>query len=576
MHFLSESSLAQTDVDGCLAEFAPYPELGGNARNGLKGSMLIDNVVIYTGLPGADEYLLGEDAGDWDVLIVNGIIVAIGPNLEAPPGVPVINGGGRFLTPGIVDLHSHLGIDGWPALWANGDGNESTDPITSYVRALDGFNPDDIGLEHVRAGGITTAQILPGSANMMGGEAFYIKTLTSHDVTDQMIDAPFRAMKMACGENPKRSYGLNRGEMPRSRMGAAWLMREMFDEARQMDRAQREWCADLVDTGRMNGHFPYDLRLDSLIALYRRQLKLNVHCYQSHDLTMILRLADEFDFEVSAFHHSLETYQIADRLAERNITSALFTDRWGSKFEAYDASPWASKILDDAGVPVVIKSDHPVIDSFTLMYEAARAVHYDLPKNKAMAAVTHLPARAMGISHWLGSIELGLDGDIVIWDRDPLTVGAITTQVVINGIMQHENAAAAKAAAKSKHKTHNELAAHAASVKRICTEESPCKIRADDEEEDLPSYIVRAGLIRIPGGDDIVDGMIVVENGIIRCAGISEICEGVGGKKKIKKKEKKKQRSAVLPTLVFPLFVVYLSLSISLPLICSCSTVLNF
>ncbi len=273
---------------------------------------------------------------------------------------------------------------------------------------------------------------------MFGGEGAVIK-FRGFTVQDMLLSNGPRPLKMACGENPKRVYGA-RNQMPQSRMGSGWITRQQFEQARKLKASQDEWCEDTL-----NGvipatrDYPTDLSLEGLVGLLRGTARLQNHCYQVQDMEMQIRISREFGFNISAFHHALEAYKIPDQLKANNIAVATFADLWGYKMEAYDASVHAPKMLFEAGVDVILKTDHPVIFARNLMYEAAKAHHYGLPRAAAIAAVTSTPARAIGIEQTVGTIRVGLDGDVVVWDRDPLLLGATPNYVVIDGSITVSN-----------------------------------------------------------------------------------------------------------------------------------------
>lgn len=226
-------------------------------------------------------------------------------------------------------------------------------------------------------------------------------------------------------------------------LGEAYLFRQAFADAQKLVEAQEDWCAvaenlsSLVDEDvRFDTHFPEDIKLEPLTALLRGRVKLNIHCYETHDIEAMLRHANEFNFNISAFHHALDAYKIPKILkrAQNNITIATFADHWGYKKEAFGASPRAPKYLYEAGIPVALKSDHPVLNSQHMAFEAAKATHYGLPPQEAFKSITSVPANALGLGHRIGSLKAGYDADVVIWDRSPLALGAAPIQVFIDGV----------------------------------------------------------------------------------------------------------------------------------------------
>ncbi|KAI9472362.1 MAG: hypothetical protein EXX96DRAFT_583784 [Benjaminiella poitrasii] len=400
--------------------------------------ILLKNAVVWDGL--------GNIFRNFDIYLNHGLIERIEKDIKIDKKndkVKVIDVAGNIVTPGIVDMHSHLGVDSWPELDGTDDTNEMTQPLTPFVRTLDAFNPSDKAVRIVASGGVTTTLVLPGSGNLMGGEAFAFKLRPMPSSEDMLVQANLdtdheskrRWMKMACGENPKRVYG-NRNQMPSTRLGEAFLFRNEFAKAHNLKRQQDDWCQSASLNDRLDQAFPEDLALESLVALLRNQVHLNIHCYETHDIEAMVRHALEFNFTIAAFHHALDAYRIPNvlRRLPTNVTIATFADHWGYKKEAFGGVPQAPKILHDAGIPVALKSDHPVLNSQHLVFEAAKAAHYGLPAQVALQAVTSTPARALGLDHRLGSIQKGYDADIVIWNRDPLTLGASPLQVFVDGV----------------------------------------------------------------------------------------------------------------------------------------------
>lgn len=230
-------------------------------------------------------------------------------------------------------------------------------------------------------------------------------------------------------------------------MGEAYLFRQSFADAQKLVRAQDDWCAAANNSAKQSDHqqyldtpFPEDLSLETLAALLRGQVKLNIHCYETHDIEAKVRHANEFQFNISSFHHALEAYKIPSILkrARNNITVATFADHWGYKKEAFGASPHGPKLLYESGIPVALKSDHPVLNSQHMAFEAAKAAHYGLPPQEAFKAITSIPAQSLGLGHRVGSLKVGYDADVVIWDRSPLEIGATPLQVFVDGIPSFE------------------------------------------------------------------------------------------------------------------------------------------
>lgn len=362
-----------------------------------------------------------------DLLLENGKIKALGKGLTAPPGALIIDARNRWVTPGLVESHSHLGVHAMPSVVANYDGNERSDPVTPHVRVIDSVNIADPALKWTLQGGVTTVQILPGSSNVIGGQSLVVKLRGGTIGTMWFREAP-RGLKMAIGENPKRSY---RGKLPSTRMGIAWVMRKAFGDAKRYLELRQRWQKA---PRRTRGPAPKrDLKLEVLADVLQGKLRVHAHCYRVDGMQMLLRVADEFGFKITSFQHALEAYKIPGLIARRKIGVATFADLWGYKFEAYQGSVRNAQILAKHGVRVAIHTDHPVIEQRWLIHEAAKAMKYGLSRENAWRAVTINPAWILGVDHLVGSLEVGKHGDVVIWDRDPFLIGARVQWVFIDG-----------------------------------------------------------------------------------------------------------------------------------------------
>ncbi|KAF9220135.1 hypothetical protein BS17DRAFT_787951 [Gyrodon lividus] len=410
---------------------------------------LIRNATIWTSGKNGTEVIEG------DLLLHKGLIKAVGNvPLRLLHGLQpqVVDAHGAWVTPGIVDLHSHLGVGSAPELDGASDTNSVKAPILPWLRSLDGLNTHDAAYELARSGGVTTAQILPGSANNIGGQAFIIKLRETKErsPSSMLVEPPYtlngsnfdhdlpprwRHMKHACGENPSKVYSM-------TRMDTGWNFRQAYDTARKLRDQQDSFCAkaeagswkELADSS-----FPEDLQWEALVDVLRGRVKLAVHCYEAVDLDGIVRLTNEFKFPVASFHHAGETYLVPDLLKKTwgGVPSiALFAANFRKKREAYRGSEFAPRVLTSHGIPVVMKSDHPVVNSRYLLHEAAQAHYYGLKLNVALLSVTATPADAMGLGHRLGRIREGYDADVVIWDSHPLRLGSTPQQVFIDGIPQ--------------------------------------------------------------------------------------------------------------------------------------------
>ncbi|KAJ8659950.1 hypothetical protein O0I10_004176 [Lichtheimia ornata] len=431
----------------------PVSERTVNPRGAVNSTLLIKNGYIWLG----NEYM---DGGD--VLIQDGVIREIAMGIEPSRADKVVDAGGRVITPGIIDMHSHMMVDSIGGITAAIDGHEMSGPTKPYVRAIDAMRPTDLAIKVVASGGVTTNLVLPGSANVMGGEAAVVKLrpMPTLSVEDMLVTAnatenefPWRYMKFACGDNAKSFYG-KQLKMPMTRMGEAYLFRKRFEEAQELMRQQDDWCDTAMRLNKTMHHdasspeiqlsepFPESLKLDSLIALLRHNVKLNIHCYLPQDIEAIVRHSLEFDFDIAALHHASSAWQVPEiiKRAKNNITVATSTDFWGTTVEVWDHNVYAPGILTEAGIPVTLITDHPVTNGRDLVYEAQRAYHYGWDEHLALASVTSAAATALGLDYRIGSIEVGKDADLVIWERHPLRLGARPKHVIVDGFELDFNA----------------------------------------------------------------------------------------------------------------------------------------
>ncbi|KAG1855024.1 hypothetical protein F4604DRAFT_1801268 [Suillus subluteus] len=416
--------------------------------------VLVRNATIWTAANNGHEVLTG------DLLMHRGLIKAIGDvplslirQLELNNRkLEVIDAHGAWVTPGIVDLHSHIGVGSLPQLNGAGDTNSRKAPILPWLRSIDGLNTHDASYELAIAGGVTTAQILPGSANNIGGQAFIIKLrpTAERSPSSMLLEPPhtlngshfdhtltprWRHMKHACGENPSRVYGM-------TRLDSGWNFRAAYDSARKLRDAQDDFCAKVESDSwddLAGKTFPEELQWESLVDVLRGRVKLAVHCYEAVDLDGIVRLTNEFEFPVASFHHAGETYLVPELLKKTwggTPAIALFASNFRKKREAYRGSEFAPRVLAEHGIDVVMKSDHPVVNSRYLLHEAAQAHYYGLDPALALLSVTYTPAIAMGMGHRIGMLKPGYDADVVIWSSHPLSLASTPTQVYIDGIPQ--------------------------------------------------------------------------------------------------------------------------------------------
>jgi imidazolonepropionase-like amidohydrolase len=369
----------------------------------------------------------GKTLPEHDVLLRDGKIAEIGRGLTAPAGAIIIAARGKFVTPGLVETHSHLGVYPYPRSSGHADGNELTAPVTAHVRAKDAILASDPAIRRAWEGGVTTVQVLPGSGNCIGGESAVVK-LRGGTVEDMLFAGAPRGIKMAMGENPKRVYG-SRGKMPMTRMGSAAVMREAFAKAQDLIQARERW----EKGGKKDPPPDRDLVSETLADVIQGKIRVHVHSYLPQDFLALFRIADEFGFKIASLQHGLEAHKIAEEIRRRGIGVAILADVWGQKHEMYNGRPDNAALLTHAGVRVAIHTDHPVIEQRWLIHEAAKTVRHGMSEAEALAAVTLNPAWMLGLDGRVGSVEVGKDADVVVWSEHPFHIGAKVDALFIDG-----------------------------------------------------------------------------------------------------------------------------------------------
>jgi imidazolonepropionase-like amidohydrolase len=404
------------------------------------GPVLIINATILTGT--------GERIDNGSLLISDGRIQQIGTDLNKAGDASVIDAGGRWVTPGLIDVHSHLGVYASPNVEAHSDGNEATAPATAQVWAEHSVWPQDPGFNRARAGGVTAMQILPGSANLVGGRGVTLKNVPAISYQAMKFPSAPHGLKMACGENPKRVYG-ERKQAPSTRMGNVAGYRAQWIEAQKYiyDWEEYESKKNSKKTDK-NGWGPSmperDLRLETLAAVLKGEILVHMHCYRADEMMTILDMADEFGYTVSAFHHGVEAYKIAAELAENNVCGALWADWWGFKAEAYDGIQENIALVDrpQGGCAIVHSDSEEGIQR--LNQEAAKAMTrgqragMNIPPEHAIRWITANPAKSMGILEQTGTLEPGKMADVVIWNGNPFSVYARADQVFVDGALLYD------------------------------------------------------------------------------------------------------------------------------------------
>lgn len=422
-------------TDPFPSTYAPYPS----------ETVLITGATLLTGT--------GERIDNGAVLMQDGRIAAVGAadGVAAPDGAATIDAQGKWVTPGIIDIHSHLGNYPSPSTHSTSDGNEMTAPSTAQVWTEHSVWPQDAGFTRALAGGVTSLMILPGSANLFGGRTVTLKNVPSRTVQGMKFPGAPYGLKMACGENPKRVYGDRGG--PGTRMGnfagyrAEWINAQEYQKKWETYwRDYDEWAND--DSENKKETPPdaprRDLKLETLAGALNGDILVNMHCYRADEMAFVLDLAREFDYKVTTFHHAVEAFKIADLLAEENVCAAVWADWWGFKLEAYDMTPEnAALVHAQPNGCTIIHSDSD-IGIQRLNQEAAKAmgdgvnIGIDITPEDAIVWITANPARAMGVLDQTGTLEAGKMADVVLWDRDPFSVYARAEQVYIDGALMFD------------------------------------------------------------------------------------------------------------------------------------------
>jgi imidazolonepropionase-like amidohydrolase len=395
---------------------------------------LITHASILTGT--------GERLDDASLLIEDGKIAFVGEG-DIPDEVTTIDASGRWVTPGLIDAHSHLGVYASPGFRAHSDGNEATSPSTAEVWAEHSVWPQDPQFSRALAGGVTTLQTLPGSANLFGGRGVTLKNVYSTSYQGMKFPGAPHGLKMACGENPKRVYG-DRKQLPSTRMGNMAAYREQWIAAQKYIAEWETYEKKLAD-GTDDATPPTrDLKLETLAAALKGEILVHHHCYRADEMMTILDMSDEFGYKVTAFHHGVEAYKIADELAKRGVCGALWADWWGFKMEAYDGIQENIALVDrPEGSCAIVHSDSAE-GIQRLNQEAAKAMSrgnqagLDIPPERAIRWITANPAKSLGILEMTGTLEPGKMADVVIWNGNPFSVYAKANQVFIDGALVYD------------------------------------------------------------------------------------------------------------------------------------------
>ena len=429
----AEKSTSENGSEAVTIDRNPYPSTYTPYPS---QTVLLQGATVLDGL--------GNLIENGQVLVEAGKIAAIGEALDVAEGTLIIDAGGKWITPGIIDNHSHLGVYPSPSVSAHGDGNEISGAVTAEVWAEHGVWPQDPGFSRALAGGITSMQILPGSANLFGGRGVILKNVPSRTVQGMKFpNAPY-TLKMACGENPKRVYGYGGGRFPGgapySRMGNVAGYRTAWAKAVEY---KRKWDKYADEGGDPPAR---DLELDTLMGVLNGDILAHMHCYRADEMAQIMDMSKEFGYKVTSFHHAVESYKIADKLADYGACSAMWADWWGFKMEAYDGIRENIPMVHKAGACAIVHSDSD-IGIQRLNQEAAKALSdgrragIEISKAEAWTWLSANPAKSLGIFDQTGSLEVGKQADLVVWSGDPFSVYSKADQVYIDGALMYEREA---------------------------------------------------------------------------------------------------------------------------------------
>ena len=379
------------------------------------------------------------------ILLQNGKVAAVGQSVDAPADAVVIDATGKWVTPGIIDTHSHLGVYAAPGIDSLSDGNEMTNPVTAEVWADHSIWPQDPQFELALAGGVTAMQILPGSGNLIGGRGVTVKNVPSRTAEGMKFPGAPAGLKMACGENPRRVYG-QRNQMPSTRMGNIAVFRRTWQSAADYRDKWKKWRDEGSDPAKRPDR---NLQMDTLAAVLEGEILVHNHCYRADEMATMIQVSKEFGFKIASFHHGVEAYKVRDLLKDNNICASIWADWWGFKLEAYDGIRENLALVHEAGGCAIVHSDDPN-GMQRLNQEAAKALRaaweagIKIDRADAVRWLTLNPARALGIDKVTGSLEAGKNADVVVWNGDPFSVYAKAERVFVDGAQLYDRSRTTK------------------------------------------------------------------------------------------------------------------------------------
>ena len=371
------------------------------------------------------------------MVVMDGTFKAVGHDLRTPSGAEIVDGTGKWITPGLIDVHSHMGVGSAPATSNHADLNEMTSPVTAQVWAEHSIWPQDPQWEKALAGGVTTVQVLPGSGNLIGGRGITVKNVPATTVQEMKFPGAPYSLKLACGENPKAVYR-SKGVIPSTRMGNIAVVRQAWIDAQQYRRDWQEFSSLRAAEDPFAKQPKRDLLLETLVGVLEGDIRVHNHCYRADEMAQMIDMSKEFDYEIAAFHHAIEAYKIAPLLRDNKVCAVMWADWWGFKQEAFDMIRENLALVDFAGACAIIHSDDPV-QGQRLNQEVAKAMsaanRLGLEVNRAQAIswLPSNPARSLGLDDRIGTIEVGKNADFVLWNGDPFSVYALADAVWIDG-----------------------------------------------------------------------------------------------------------------------------------------------
>ena len=363
------------------------------------------------------------------IVIQDGRIIAVGKDVAVPTGIKVIVVTGKYVMPGIIDTHVHYALTGMD------DVNEATDPVTPQIWMKDALAPDHDSILKVLAGGVTTVKTMHGSANVIGGVNVTIKLKYGSPINELIVSDARPQLKMALGENPKRFYGQSKGQTPSTRMGNAYVARKAFIEAREYKTKWDKYEKDKAAGKKELTPPKIELGMETLKKVLEKKIAVDCHCYRADEIVWVINFCKEFGIDLIQISHCIDGYKVADILADAGVSYGGWVDSWGFKEEAYDGCPWGFKIMFEAGVNIVVNTDSisPGVSRY-LNVDVAKVLKYnDLPETEVLKMITLNAAKALEMSHRVGSLETGKDGDIAVFDKYPLDSTAKCLMTLIEG-----------------------------------------------------------------------------------------------------------------------------------------------